>query len=117
MTIKREDVPKGMHLAIPTRDNDTLHEGQYREHCEKCAAEAARLVQVNMPRHDGRVIHLGDAVRFKPEHLYSTMPEWATITTVRLNSHTGEVWMHAFAAGESLIITADMIMEVKPWEA
>lgn len=110
------DVPVGLHRAVPTRDNDELHEGEYRSACEKCAATAAELTRKNMPRCDGKVINVGDSVHFKPECRFSTMPEWATITTIRFNSHTAEVWMHAFSVGENLVITDDMISEVRPWQ-
>jgi hypothetical protein len=114
------------HRAIPTRGNDTFHPGEHRNQCERCCAEAARLTREHAPRarshynlsgDDSEVlIRVGDAVHLKPEGRFSSTPEWVTITALRLNSYTGEVWMHSFAAGESLVITDDMISEVKPWE-
>lgn len=104
------------HWAIPTKGNDEVHQGLYRTHCERCTATAAQLTRKHAPRFNGQVIQLGDAVKLKDEHRFTGMPEWGTITAIRFNSHNGEVWMHSFAFGESLIITEDTIAEVKPWQ-
>jgi len=108
-------VPTGMHVAIPTKGSDVLHDGPYAERCEKCAAVAAELVTkwVASCRRSGKPVGFGSVVRVKRDSIGSRDPEWVTITNVRLNTYTGEVWLHAFALGENLILTADDIGEVK----
>lgn len=110
--MKREQVPPGMHIAIPTKDSDTLHEGPYSHRCETCCALAAAIASRNLPVVDGFAIGVGSVVRLKPEHQMSGDPEWVTITESRVNIHTGEIWLGAFALGHNRVLTAGDFAEV-----
>lgn len=107
-----------MHIAIPTKDNETLHDGSYAHRCITCIAMADVLVLSNNPRVRNRSVGLGDVVQLKPESRGSGDPDRVTITAMRLNTHTGEVWMHAFALGENRILQAadvEMIVDISTY--
>lgn len=112
--MRREDVPPGQHVAIPARDNDELHEGPYASSCFRCAEIAADLSVQHAPVVGGIPVGFGSVVRLKPESRPTGHSGWVTITAIRLNAHTGAVWMHAFALGENVILQAHDIEEVRP---
>ena len=108
-----ETVPADKHRAIPTKDSDVIHDGPYADRCEQCAATAGQLARKLAPKVNGTPVGFGSVVRIKRERLPERYPEWVTITEVRLNTYTGEVWLHAFALGSNLILKAEHFAEVR----
>jgi hypothetical protein len=111
--VNRAEVPAGKHLAVPTKYSDTVHEGPYAEHCVRCQATVAEIATRQRPVVDGSVVNFGSAIKLKPEHHYVRDPEWVTVTDIRVNSHTGQVWLSAYALGFNRILVADDIAEVR----
>jgi hypothetical protein len=112
--MKRDEVPPGKHIAIPTYRNDTLHDGSYSHHCPICQATAVKLVtRDHRPEVNGHLIGVGSIVKLKPESRSSEGPAWVTITEVRLNTHTGQIWLAAFALGQNRVLVAADFSEVK----
>jgi hypothetical protein len=110
--MRREDVPAGIHIAIPTRGNGTLHEGYNANRCPECARTAANLARTGRPVVGGVPVQIGSEVRVRPGSKFSEDPDVAVVTEIRLNEHTGEIWMHAFALGGNLVLQASDIERV-----
>ena len=86
----------GMHRGLPTRDSTDVHPGSYANRCPICTEHVQAKIKELRPEGYVVRINVGDRVRIKPEHVPSGWPEWGTVTTVRYNPHTDEVWYHTW---------------------
>jgi hypothetical protein len=101
----------GKHRALPYRDNTAIHDGRDANQCSQCRDTMAKIARDGAPTVNHVRVALGDRIRVS-ERL-SSDPEWGTVTSMRVNSNTGEVWVHSFDFGDSRVITQDEIAEIE----
>lgn len=111
--MKRDDVPQGRHLAIPTKDTDEVHEGEYAHSCELCREKFRR--QFVAPSWDGAPICVGDRIKVTVSG-YDMDPEWGQVAEIHCNLYTGQVWMHTFEHSNRVLVQDDVLdVERESW--
>lgn len=112
---RRREMGLHEHWAIPTINATEVHhtpDDPYSNHdrCSICQMMFKKMAV--HPEINGHKLMIGDEFKLKPGHWHPENSVWMTIQTIRVNTHTGEIWMHPFESGGS-VITTDMIEAVR----
>lgn len=91
------------HKAVPGKTSVVVHEGYDREGCPKCALLAREMMRGKHPTWNGRPLLVGDVLTLKdlPGEMLRRGP--VTLSDIRFNGYTGEMWMHAFELSHLVI--------------
>lgn len=82
------------HKALPHKTSGEVHEGWDREKCVLCR-KALRKLAVH-PTWNGKPLLIGDVLSLTDLPASMLCQGSVTLSDIRINSYTGEVWMHCF---------------------
>lgn len=95
------------HVAVPTKGQTVVHDGPYSTGCPKCI-EVVRSVLSRPLAVNGVPVAIGSPVRPVLQAVGSHHPEWGTVSEIRYNSHSGEIWIFCWEYGNVILRLADI---------